>query len=132
MKRKLFWTAALAASLLPMLLSQYGGARGVQEIRGCINLLNPIAPVAAVLFLFGVWAPLRGRTAGHALRSAGACGMVLAELYTFLTWHIETITGAFSLQSSVRLAFPEFYLGLAVSLALAAASLLCGRRRAQP
>lgn len=130
MKRKICWSAAFAASLLPMLLHQYGGARGVQEISGLINLLNPIAVVSAVLFVLGVWAPRQGPAARLALGGVGAWGIVAAEVYTFLTWHIETITGAFSLQSSVRLAFPEFYVGLAVSIGFAAAYVALGAQAA--
>lgn len=124
MKRKLFWSAAFAVSLLPMLLSQYGGARGVQEISGLINLYNPIAVVSVLLFFIGIWVPFRGRAAGRALSGVGVCGVVAAELYTFLTWHVRTITGEISLRHSVRLAFPEFYVGLAVSLCMAAAYLI--------
>ena len=131
MKRKLFWSAAFAVSLLPMLLSQYGGARGVQEIRGVINLQNPIAIVSIALFVVGVWVPRQSRAARWALGGVGDTGMVVAELYTFLTWHIETITGAFSLQSSVRLAFPEFYVGLVISLCMAAAYWMFGAKAAR-
>ena len=42
MKKKLALTLAFAASLIPMLCPQYGGRRGVQEITGLVNLLNPI------------------------------------------------------------------------------------------
>ena len=41
-------------SLLPMLLNQYGGRKGVQEITGLINLLNPSGLAAAVTYLVGV------------------------------------------------------------------------------
>ena len=42
MKKKIILTIAFLISLLPMLLNQYGGMKGVQEISGLINLLNPI------------------------------------------------------------------------------------------
>ena len=38
-----------------MLLNQYGGCKGVQEITGLVNLLNPIGIIAVALFLTGVW-----------------------------------------------------------------------------
>ena len=44
----------------------------------------------------------------------------VSEVYQFLTWHVVTITGKISLSSSIRLAFPEFYMGLAVSLMMVA------------
>ena len=46
MKKKIILTAAFIISLLPMLLNQYGGRKGVQEISGLINLLNPIGIVS--------------------------------------------------------------------------------------
>ena len=102
--KKLILTAAFVISLLPMLLNQYGGRKGVQEITGLINLLNPIGLTAAVTYFVGVW--------------AGCIGVVVSEVYKFFTWHALTITGEISLQHSIRFAFPEFYVGLCVSLAM--------------
>ena len=59
MKKKIILTAAFIISLLPMLLNQYGGLKGVQEITGLINLLNPIGIVSVVLFIVGVWVPMK-------------------------------------------------------------------------
>lgn len=42
----------------------------------------------------------------------------MAQIYVFLTWHILTITGTFSLKQSLALAFPSFYLGLGSSIAM--------------
>ena len=115
MKKKLALTLAFAASLIPMLFVQYGGHRGVQEVSGLINLTNPIGILSVCAFLLGVWLPLKGK-GGWILGAVGVVGMVIAELYAFLTWHIPNITGAFSLRMSFRLAYPTFYLGLALSL----------------
>lgn len=131
MKKKVAWSAAFTASLLPMLLYQYGGARGVQEISGLINLCNPIAVASVLLFFIGVWVPFRGCTVCNVLSGIGVCGVVAAELYTFLTWHIRTITGKIGFWISVRLAFPEFYIGLTVSLCMAAVYLIFGRKKAE-
>ena len=57
MKKKIILSTAFIISLLPMLLNQYGGAKGVQEITGLINLLNPIGLVSVALFVVGVWFP---------------------------------------------------------------------------
>ena len=54
LKKKVKLTIVFALSLLPMLLSQYGGMRGIQEISGLINLTNPIGLLAVLLFLVGV------------------------------------------------------------------------------
>ena len=58
MKKKSVLSAAFIISLLPMLLNQYGGRKGVQEITGLVNLLNPIGIMA--LFNRAV-APVNGR-----------------------------------------------------------------------
>lgn len=54
MKKKIKLTIAFLVSLLPMLLNQYGGKKGVQEISGLINLLNPIGIISVLLFIMGV------------------------------------------------------------------------------
>ena len=118
MKKKLILSAAFVISLMPMLLNQYGGAKGVQEITGLINLLNPIGLASAILFAAGVWLPFKSRTVSRYIGLLGAVGIVVSELYKFFTWHIRTITGEMSLQSSFRFAFPAFYAGLIVSVAM--------------
>ena len=116
MKKKILLSVAFVTSLLPMCLNQYGGARGVQEITGLINLLNPIGIVSVILFAVGVWVPFRMQLIGKILGASGVIGIVLSEIYKFFTWHVLTITGEISLRSSIRLAFPEFYFGLIVSM----------------
>lgn len=118
MKKKAVLQIAFVISLLPMLLNQYGFLKGVQEITGLLNLLNPIGIIALVLFEIGVWVPFKKENIGRILGALGAVGIVAAEVYEFFTWHVLTITGEVSLQHSIRLAFPEFYVGLAVSLAM--------------
>lgn len=118
MKKKVVLTIVFIISLLPMLLNQYGGARGVQEITGLINLLNPIGIVSVMLFAVGVWIPFRMKLIGKVLGASGVIGIVLSEIYKFFSWHVLTITGKVSIQNSIQLAFPEFYIGLLVSLAM--------------
>ena len=128
MKRKLSLTLAFAVSLLPMLLNQYGGRRGVQEITGFVNLLNPIGIPAVLLFLVGVWIPFKDQRIGKTLGALGTVGIVISEVYQFFTWHVMTVTGEVSLQHSVRFAFPEFYIGFAVSIAMVAAYFILDRK----
>lgn len=118
MKKKIALSAAFLVSLLPMLLNQYGGARGVQEITGLINLQNPIGILSMILFALGVWIPFQLPLVGRVLGVSGVIGIFISEIYEFLTWHIMTITGEFSIRHSIQLAFPEFYFGLFVSLAM--------------
>ena len=116
MKNKAFLSVCFFVSLLPMLLNQYGAAKGVQEITGLINLLNPIGIVSVLMFLMSILCDFKKQIAGKILSAAGVIGIVVSEIYSFLTWHILTITGEMSLQHSINLAFPEFYFGLGVSL----------------
>ena len=118
MKKKTILSILFTVSLLPMLLNQYGGRRGVQEITGLVNLLNPIGIIAVALFVIGVWVPFQKEIIGKVLGALGVIGIVASEVYKFLTWHVLTITGELSFQHSIRFAFPEFYIGLAVSMAM--------------
>ena len=132
MKKQCILFAAFLVSLLPMLLNQYGGMKGVQEITGMINLLSPnvfpIGIIAVVLFFVGVWAPFEKKSTGKVLGVLGVIGIVAAEIYTFFTWHVLTITGEVSIQNSLQFAFPEFYLGLAVSLLMVVAYFVIDRK----
>ena len=128
MKKKSVLSAAFLISLLPMLLDQYGGRRGVQEISGLMNLFHPIGILSVAAFAVGVWAPFRKQLIGKILGASGTIGMVVSEAYNFFTWHVLTITGEVSLQHSIRFAFPEFYFGLAVSLAMVAAYFVIDRK----
>lgn len=116
MKQKIIITIAFAISLAPMLLSQYGCMRGIQEISGLINLTNPIGLLALVLFLIGVWVPFENEKTGWIMGLLGTIGIVISEIYNYFTWHVLTITGEISLKHSIMFAFPEFYVGLTVSL----------------
>ena len=118
MKKKTILSVAFVVSLLPMLMNQYGGKKGVQEITGLVNLLNPIGIIAVALFVIGVWVPFKKEIVGKVLGALGVIGIVASEVYKFFTWHVLTITGELSFQYSIRFAFPEFYIGLAVSMAM--------------
>lgn len=120
MKKKTFLSIAFVISLLPMLLNQYGGMKGVQEITGLINLLNPIGIISVILFIAGVWFSSKMSALGKLLGALGTVGIVISEIYKFFTWHVMTITGKISLQNSITLAFPEFYFGLAISIMMIA------------
>lgn len=116
MKKKIILTIAFAISLLPMLLNQYGGMKGVQEISGLINLYNPIGIISILFFIIGVWAPFKNKKINKIFGGLGVVGIVIAEIYKFFTWHIMTITGEMSIHNSFEFAFPEFYVGLIISL----------------
>ena len=121
MKKKIILSSAFIISLLPMLLNQYGGCKGVQEITGLVNLFNPIGIIAVSSFFAGVWILFKKEVIGKILSVLGAIGIVVSELYKFFTWHVLTITGEISIQHSIRFAFPEFYFGLIVSVIMVVA-----------
>ena len=120
MKKKVILTVVFVISLLPMLLPQYGGMKGVSEISGLINLTSLLGVASVVFFLIGVWGNYEEKSTGRWLGGLGVIGIIISELYNYFTWHVETITGEISLQHSINFAFPEFYFGLAVSLVMAA------------
>ena len=116
MKKKIILSLAFIISLLPMFLNQYGWLKGVQEITGLINLLNPIGMVSVILFAVGVWFPFKEQVVGKSLGVLGTIGIVVSEIYKFFTWHVMNITGEVSIHKSIRFAFPEFYIGLVISI----------------
>ncbi len=116
MKKKIILTIAFLISLLPMLLNQYGGMKGVQEISGLINLFNPIGIISVLLFIIGVWVSLKNKKINKILGALGTIGIVISEMYKFFTWHIMNITGKMSIHNSIGFAFSEFYIGLVSSL----------------
>jgi len=116
MKKKVILTIAFFISLLPMLLKQYGGMKGVQEISGLINLINPIGIISVLLFVIGVWVTFKNKKTNKILGVLGTIGIVVSEIYQFFTWHIMNITGKMSMHNSIEFAFPEFYIGLVISL----------------
>ena len=116
MKKKIKLTIVFLVSLLPMLLNQYGGKKGVQEISGLINLLNPNGIISVLLFIIGVWGSFKNKKTNKILGALGTIGIVVSEIYQFFTWHIMNITGKMSIHNSIEFAFPEFYIGLGISL----------------
>lgn len=116
MKKKVILTIAFLVSLLPMLLNQYGGVKEVQEINGLINLYNPIGIMSVLFFIIGVWVPFKNNKINKFLGGFGTIGIVISEIYKFFTWHTMTITGEISIHNSIEFAFPEFYVGLIISL----------------
>ena len=109
-KERMIVSCTFIISLIPMLLPQYGGCRGVQEISGIVNLLNPIGISAVIMFFVGVLFKK------NIFGLIGCIGIVAAEIYKFLTWHIMTNSGHFNIGMSFRFAYPEFYIGLLISI----------------
>jgi len=67
------------------------------------------------MFFIGIFFWFDKRT-GKIMGYLGTVGIVISEIYKFFTWHVMTITGEISLKNSIRFAFPEFYVGLVISI----------------
>lgn len=114
--KQVILTILFIMSLMPMLLYQFGGMRGVQEIRGLIILLSPITIISIILFFFGIWFKFKNKNTNKILGGIGVIGIVISEIYEFFTWYTIGITKDINLYNSINLAFPEFYIGLLISV----------------
>lgn len=114
--KQVILTILFIMSLMPMLLYQFGGMRGVQEISGLIILLSPITIVSIILFFLGIWFKFKNKKTNKILGGIGVVGIVISEIYEFFTWYTIGITKDINLSNSINLAFPEFYIGLLISI----------------
>ncbi len=114
--KQVILTILFIMSLMPMLLYQFGGMRGVQEISGLIILLSPITIVSIILFFLGIWFKFKNKITNKILGGIGIIGIVISEIYEFFTWYTIGITKDINLSNSINLAFPEFYIGLLISI----------------
>ena len=114
--KQVILTILFIMSLMPMLLYQFGGMRGVQEISGLIILLSPITIISIILFLFGIWFKFKNKNTNKILGGVGVIGIVISEIYEFFTWYTIGITKDINLYNSINLTFPEFYIGLLISI----------------
>ena len=114
--KQVILTILFITSLMPMLLYQFGGMRGVQEISGLIILLSPITIVSIILFFLGIWFKFKNKITNKILGGIGVVGIVISEIYEFFTWYTMGITKDINLSNSINLAFPEFYIGLLISI----------------
>lgn len=114
--KQVILTILFITSLMPMLLYQFGGMRGVQEISGLIILLSPITIVSIILFFLGIWFKFKNKKTNKILGGIGVIGIVISEIYEFFTWYTIGITKDINLYNSINLTFPEFYIGLLISI----------------
>lgn len=114
--KQIILTILFITSLMPMLLYQFGGMRGVQEISGLIILLSPITIVSIILFFLGILFKFKNKKINKILGGIGVVGIVISEIYEFFTWYTIGITKDINLYNSINLAFPEFYIGLLISI----------------
>ena len=118
MKKKILLSVLFIISLIPMFFSQYGGAKGVQEVSGIINLTNPIGFIAVILFFVGIWGNFKNTNIRKYFPYIAMVGIVLSELNNFLTWNYPNTSYLDGIKNSFNMVFPMFYIGLIVSILL--------------
>lgn len=84
------------------------------DVRGLIMLEDPIALTCLVLIIVGIWSNygMNSIILGH----IGFIGLLVMEIYEFMSWHVLTITGHYSLVWSMQATYPTFYIALLVTM----------------
>mgnify|MGYP006966590276 FL=1 len=85
MKKKMLLSIIFILSLIPMCFSQYGSAKGVEEVSGIINLTNPLGIIAVILYFSGIWINFKKEKINKCLPYIGMVGIILSELINLLT-----------------------------------------------
>ncbi len=93
--------------LISTSFSWFGASRGVQEIQGTMIFYNPITFL--FLIILAVSFIQKRKKVYDIMSSVGFLGILVVEIWCFLTWYILTITGEFNLYYSFEWAYPEFY-----------------------
>ncbi|MNI75969.1 hypothetical protein D3C73_1321630 [compost metagenome] len=79
-------------------------------------LYNPFTIISIVTFLICIWKDFKNYNLNILACSSSLILIIFIEIATFLLWHFKTITGKLDISLSLKLAYPEFYLGLLVSM----------------
>lgn len=128
-KRKIILTGVFVFSLLPMFLSWFGIARGVQEIKGLIVLGNPVTLWCSIAFLICTWVNVEREKIRTVISTVSLSGIICVEIFEFFAWHYNEITPQYSWSVSFQIAYPEFYFGFSVSVAMLIFYLIYGRNK---
>ena len=118
MNKKMILSIVFILSFIPMLFSQYGTIKGVQEASGILNLTNPIGIIAIILYFIGVWGNFKNEKINKYLSYAGMVGIILSELKNFLTWNYPNTSYYYGIKNCFKMVFPMFYVGLITSIFL--------------
>lgn len=128
MKKKILLSVIFVLSLIPMCFSQYGGAKGVEEVSGIINLTNPIGFTAIILYFVGVWANFKNENINKYFAYFGMIGIILSELNNLLTWGYPNTSYLDGIKNCFNMVFPMFYVGLIISIILIVAYRLIDKK----
>ncbi len=116
MKDKIILSIMYIFSFIPMLFNQYGFGVGITEIKGIINIANPIGFLLIILFFIGVWNTNGNHKLNKILTLIGTIGIVFCEIYFLFTWNYPNTTFKGHLLNFWKMTFPAYYIGLFVSL----------------
>ena len=118
MKKKMLLSIIFILSLIPMFFSQYGSAKGVEEVSGIINLINPLGIIAVILYFAGIWINFKKEKINKCLPYIEMVGIILSELINLLTWGYPSTSYLDGIKNCFSRVFPMFYVGLIISVIL--------------
>lgn len=102
---------------MPMIMNQYGWSRSAGAITGFINLFNPVGILFTILYFVGVCGNMLSNIIRKIFGFLGLLGIVIAEIYTYFTAYHYGIGQPIDMEQAKHYAlFPEFYIGITVSL----------------
>ncbi|MCD7949097.1 MAG: hypothetical protein LUG12_02380 [Erysipelotrichaceae bacterium] len=111
MKDKCMITICLILCLMMMLFPwfHYNGI----NVTGLIMFQDPIALTCIILSFIGIWGHfgMNSPILGH----IGLIGLFVMEIYEFMSWHVLTVTGHYSLFWSINASYPTFYMALFIT-----------------
>ena len=118
MKKKMLLSIIFILILIQMCFSQYGSAKGVEEVSGIINLTNPLGIIAVILYFAGIWINFKKEKINKCLPYIGMVGIILSELINLLTWGYPNTSYLDGIKNCFSRVFPMFYVGLIISVIL--------------
>lgn len=123
--QKITLSVMLGGNIIFMFMPWFGALKGVQEVSGTIVLINPITIICIGLILAGIWIKKIGKMQ-NPLIYTGFTGIIIMEVYNFFTWYTKTIHPGTDIITSFNMVFPEYYLGLMLTVAALTTAILFG------
>lgn len=116
MKKKYILIIGYILSFIPMLFNQYGWGYGICEIKGIINITNPIGILSIISFFIGVLEMTKSNKANKLLVYFGTIGIVISELYNLFTWNYPNTSILNHILDFTHMVFPAYYIGIVSSI----------------
>ncbi len=113
MKKKILMISILLLNCLIMWFPWFKTIDGNKNIYGFIMLENPIALTCLILCFIGIWIK---HQYSQIFEMIGWIGMIMMQIYEFLTWHIRISGGSIDVHLSCQLAYSYFYLAVFISM----------------